>query len=266
MTPLNLSDVTQYVEQNIGDFHKQRLTKVADIKLKEVLLTKNPYLFKAKHVTTANELIEGILSAYISSSEEGIFGNWLERLAIFINDSVYHGRKAAVAGMDLDFDRDDKRYLVNIKSGPNWANGGQVKHMIDEFNTARKRLATSGNVTNVVCVNGCCYGRSNPKSEYKSNGSYYKVCGQRFWELISGNDNLFTELILPLGHEAEERNREYNQAYGELVNRLSREFLNEYSNAQGGIDWEKLVRFNSSMPIKTPKTRPVKKRQQGYPF
>jgi hypothetical protein len=246
MTPLNLQDVTQYVEQNIGDFHMQRLAKVANIKLQKVLGTKNPYLFKAKHVTNANEIIEGILSAYISSSEEGIFGNWLERLAIFINDSVFHGRKAAVEGMDLDFDREDKRYLVNIKSGPNWANGGQTKHMIAEFSTARKRLATSGNETNVVCVNGCCYGRSNAKNEFKSKGSYYKICGQRFWELISGDNSLYTELILPLGHEAEERNREYNQAYGDLVNRLSREFLNEYSNIQGGIDWEKLVRFNSS--------------------
>jgi Type II restriction endonuclease EcoO109I len=130
MTPLNLQDVTAFVEQNIGDFHKQRLDKVADIKLKKVLLTKNPYLFRAKHVTNPSEIVQGILSAYISSSEEGIFGNWLERLAIFINDSVYHGRKAAVEGMDLDFDREDKRYLVNIKSGPNWANGGQTKHMM----------------------------------------------------------------------------------------------------------------------------------------
>ncbi len=250
MTPLNLQDVTQFVEQNIGEFHQQRLDKVAGIKLTKVLLTKNPYLFKAKNVTTANQIIEGILSAYISSSEEGIFGNWLERLAIFINDQVYHGRKAAVAGIDLDFDRDGNRYLVNIKSGPNWANGGQTKHMIDEFNTARRRLATSGNISNVICVNGCCYGRSNAGSEYKSNGSYYKMCGQRFWEMISGDNNLYTALILPLGHEAEEKNNMYNQAYGDLVNRLSREFLNEYSNIQGGIDWEKLVQLNSSMPAR----------------
>jgi len=68
--------------------------------------------------------------------------------------------------------------------------------------------------------------------------------------LISGDDNLYTELILPLGHESEERNREYNQAYDELVYRLSKEFLNEYSNSKGGIDWEKLVWFNSSTPVK----------------
>jgi hypothetical protein len=247
MTPLNLQNVTQYVKQNIGDFHQRRLEKVANIDLSEVLRKKNPYLFKAKNVTKASEIVESILSAYISSSEEGVFGNWLERLAIYINDSVFQGRKAAIPGMDLDFDRNGERYLVNIKSGPNWANKDQKKQMIDHFNSARKRLTTSGASTKVKCVNGCCYGRSNPKTEYKANGSYYKICGQRFWELISGDSTLYIELILPLGHESRERNDEFNKAYSELVNRFTKEFLTTYSSATGEIDWEKLVIFNSGI-------------------
>src|SRR5687767_12464674 len=157
MKLLSLKDVTQYVENNIGEFHQKRLDKVNSIKLKGVLKTKNPYLFKAKNVTTANEIVEGILNAFLSSSEEGIFGNWLERLAIYINDSVYQGRKAGIDGIDLDFDRDEQRYLVAIKSGPKWGNDSQVKKLIDQFNTARKRLITSGSKINIVCVNGCCY-------------------------------------------------------------------------------------------------------------
>jgi len=89
MTPIKLEDVSRYVENNIGKFHQKRLAKVNSIALKEVLKSKNPYLFKAKNVTTASEIIEGILSAFLSSSEEGIFGNWLERLAIYVNDSVF---------------------------------------------------------------------------------------------------------------------------------------------------------------------------------
>ncbi len=244
MTKLNLEDVTKYVEDNIGDFHKKRLAKVDSIKLKDVLKTKNPYMFKAKNVTTASEIVEGILSAFLSSSEEGIFGNWLERLAIFINDSVYKGRKAGVEGIDLDFDKDGVRYLVAIKSGPNWGNDGQYKKLIDQFNTAKKRLATSGASVNIACVNGCCYGKSNPSSEYKTKG-YFKICGQRFWELISGEPDLYTRLIEPLGHEAEERNQEFKESYGKLKNRLEKEFLDTFMKEDGGIDWEKLVRFNS---------------------
>jgi hypothetical protein len=248
--PLDLQDVTQYVEQTIGDFHKSRLEKVASIDLAKILRSKNPYLFKAKNVNKADEIIEGILSAYISSSEEGIFGNWLERLAIFINQLVYNGQKAGVPGIDLDFSDGANRYLVTIKSGPDWGNDSQVAKMVDHFNSARKRLQTSGAAVQVICVNGCCYGRSRPSSEFKEKGNYYKKCGQRFWELISGDPTLYTELILPIGHEARERNDEFTASYNALVNKLTREFLIDYSDPSGNIDWRKLVIFNSSWPEK----------------
>jgi hypothetical protein len=246
MKKLNLKSVTRYVEQNIGEFHRKRLDIVNSIRLREVLKSKNPYLFKAKNVTSANEIVEGILDAYLSSSEEGIFGNWLERLAIFINDSVYKGRKAGIEGIDLDFDKDGYRYLVSIKSGPNWGNDSQVKKMIDQFDSARKRLTTSGGKGSIICVNGCCYGKSREQSEYKSKGNYYKKCGQRFWELISGEPDLYLQLIQPLGYKARERNIEFSVSYGNLKNRLSREFLTEFCNEDGSIEWEKLLKFNSS--------------------
>lgn len=245
MRKLNLKNVTRYVEENIGDFHKRRLEKVTGLKLKEVLLAKNPYLFKAKNVKDAHDIINDILNASISSSEETIFGNWLERLAIFINDSVFHGRKSGIPGIDLDFDKDGKRYIVAIKSGPNWGNEGQIKNLIAEFNTARKRFSTSGGIVNLICVNGCCYGRSRERYEYKARGNYYKLCGQRFWELISGDANLYTNLITPLGHEAQERNEEFLEMYSNLTNRLTFEFMQEFCNADGSINWEKLVKYNS---------------------
>lgn len=255
MKLLSIIDVTKFVEDNIGDFHQKRLSKVDSIKLKDVLKAKNPYLFKAKNVTSADEIIDGILSAFISSSEEGIFGNWLERLAVFINTEVYSGRKAAVDGIDLDFEKDGKRYLVAIKSGPNWGNDSQYKKLIDQFNTARRRLATSGASVETVCVNGCCYGKSNASSEFKAKGNYYKMCGQRFWELISGDPDLYLKLIEPLGHEAFEKNEEFMESYNNLKNRLVREFLIDFMKDDGSIDWEKLVRFNSYTEPKTPKAR-----------
>jgi hypothetical protein len=250
MKKLNLRNVTLYVEQNIGEFHQKRLETVNSIKLKEVLKSKNPYLFKAKNVSSASEIVEGILNAFLSSSEEGIFGNWLERLAIFINDSVYNGRKAGIEGIDLDFDKNGNRYLVSIKSGPNWGNDSQIKKMCDQFDTARKRLSTSGSKASIVCVNGCCYGKSREQSEYKSKGNYYKICGQRFWDLISGEPDLYIKIIEPLGHEAAEKNNEFKISYGQLVNRLTKEFLDDFCDQNGRIDWQKLLIFNSSFTTK----------------
>jgi hypothetical protein len=249
MGKFDLGKVTEYVERNIGEFHRSRLSKVDSIKLKDVLKSKNPYLYKAKNVNQSRDIVEGVLNAFISSSEEGIFGNWLEQLAIFINDMVYEGRKAAIDGIDLDFDKDGKRYLVSIKSGPAWGNDSQVKKLIDQFDTARKRLATSGSKVETVCVNGCCYGRSKPETEYRK-GNYYKICGARFWELISGEPDLYIKLIEPLGKEAEENNLLFKASYDSLVNRLDREFLVNFCKEDGSIDWEKLVQFNSTYLIK----------------
>jgi hypothetical protein len=246
MNKLNLNDVTHFAETNIGYFHQSRIDKLNKLELKKVIRHKNPYLFKAKNVETAQDIVKGILDAFLSSSEEGIFGNWLERLAIHINDQVYQGRKAGIEGIDLDFDKDENRYLVSIKSGPNWGNSSQVKKMISEFETARKRLATSGNRSNIICVNGCCYGKSNDMSEYKSSGNYYKVCGQRFWDLISGDPELYLKIIEPLGYEAEKMNKEFDHLYSQVINRLTKKFLDDFCFDDGSINWEKLVAFNSS--------------------
>lgn len=96
MKKLNLKDVSQYVEQNIGTFHQKRISGLNALKLKRVLGKKNPYLFKAKYVLTAQDIIKSLTDAFISSQEETIFGDWLEGLAIFINSKVYRGRKSGI--------------------------------------------------------------------------------------------------------------------------------------------------------------------------
>ncbi|HPT40699.1 MAG TPA: PmeII family type II restriction endonuclease [Candidatus Paceibacterota bacterium] len=242
MKKLNLQDVSQYVEQHIGTFHQKRIQSLDTLKLSQILKRKNPYLFKAKYVLTAEKIISGIVDAHISSSEEGIFGDWLEGLAIFINGKVYNGRKSTTKGIDLEFDNKGIRNIVNIKSGPNWGNSSQIAKMVSDFKTAKKTLRTSNSQLNIVAVNGCCYGRDNQPDK----GDYYKYCGQSFWEFISGNANLYTDIIEPLGHKAKEKNDEFLKSYAQMINKFTLEFSIEFCKKSGEIDWEKLVRYNSS--------------------
>lgn len=60
MNKLNQKDVTRYVEKNIGTFHQKRIIKLNSLKLKDVLKKKNPYLFRAKNVLTAQDIIASI--------------------------------------------------------------------------------------------------------------------------------------------------------------------------------------------------------------
>lgn len=245
--------IATFIEKNIPAFHQRRLESLGKLKLDSVLKRKNPYLFKAKNVNTAGELVKGILDAHLSSQEETIFGAFLEGVAIHACTLAYGGMKSGIEGIDLEFSRDGVRYIISIKSGPNWGNSSQLKKMRDNFRQARKILGANTAARNVVAVNGCCYGRE----QIEDKGDYLKVCGERFWSLISGNDNLYTELIKPIGHKAKERNEEFQVEYGKVANLFTLQFINEFCLANGQIDWDKIVQFNSATvaPQKEPRRK-----------
>ncbi len=243
MKKLNQKDLSEYVEKNISLFHQKRILSLDTLSLSKILRRKNPYLFKAKFVLTSEDIVKGLIDAHISSNEETIFGDWLEGLAIFINENIYGGWKSGISGIDLEFDKEGRRYIVNIKSGPNWGNSSQISKMVSDFKTAIKTLRTSNSGLNIIAVNGCCYGRDNNPDK----GNYFKYCGQAFWEFISGDKNLYTEIIEPLGYKAKEKNNEFMISYSQKINQFTREFGNDFCDKNGAIDWEKLVRFNSSI-------------------
>ena len=261
MKKLNLNDVRRYVEENIDDFHSRRIARLDQLKLHEVLQRKNPYLFKAKYFLEADVIIESLLHAHISSSEETLFGEWLEGLAVFINTKVYDGRKSGIDGIDLEIDKDGIRYIVSIKSGPNWGNSQAIARMLDIFTKAKRTLKTSNSKLHIEAVNGCCYG--NDDTPYKKQ-DYYKYCGQRFWTFISGEETLYTDIIEPLGHTAMERNREYQESYAKIKNRFVADFTRDFCFEDGSIHWEKLVQFNSGKRVEVsrhPRDKTTKKKR-----
>jgi hypothetical protein len=96
-------------------------------------------------------------------------------------------------------------------------------------------------MTHVQAVLGTCYG----KSRIVEKGIYRKICGQRFWEFISGDPNLYITIIEPLGYEAKRHNDNYLIERNNTYNRFVRDFTNEYCDEVGRIDWARLVKFNS---------------------
>lgn len=240
MRQINLNDVVNFVEENIGEFHERRAISLQSLKLTQVLKRKNPYLFKAKNINDAHDLVKLILDAHLSSQEETVFGEFLEKLAIFVCRKVFGGEKSSAEGIDLEFTRGNVRYIVAVKSGPNWGNSSQIKRMVDNFKQAKRILRTSNNKANIQAVNGCCYGRENQPDKV----DYLKLCGQEFWEFISGNDSLFIDIVEPLGYRAKERNEEFFAEYSRILNLFTQEFTSKFC-VDGRIDWDKLVQFNS---------------------
>jgi hypothetical protein len=237
-----LLDVARaFVADNIkSQFHDLRLESLETLKLEDVLRKKNPYLFRAKAVTAAPEMVKQILDAHISSSDETVFGKFLEALAIHVCRHAFGGRKSHTTGIDLEFTRKDVRFAVSIKSGPKWANADQRKKMVQNFNVLKQVARQGGEV--VECVEGCCYGKdANP---YKVGG-YLKLCGQDFWTLVSGDSDLYKDLVEPLGHQARQRCDDFDAAYGKVQTRFTVKFAAQFCSADGSIDWPKLLELNS---------------------
>jgi hypothetical protein len=236
----NLQQIYEYVEKHISIFHQQRLDYVQNkVDLLKILKQKNPYLFKAKNVLTAQDLVRGFLDAFLQSQEETLFGDFIEGLAIFICDKVYGAKKSKLTGIDLEFEKDGIIYIVEIKAGWNWGNSSQIRQLKINFKNAKKTLSTQTG-KKIVAVNGCCFGKDNRPDK----GGYWKLCGQRFWGLISEDERLYIDIIEPIGYKARQKNEEFMENYAQIVNKLTLEFSQKFCD-DGKINWPKLVEYNS---------------------
>src|SRR5438128_2394097 len=72
---MNPSELEDLIRQCLDVFYKRRIKKLSELKLSNVLRKKNPYLLRAMGVQNAAEIVSEILKAYMSSSDETIFGD-----------------------------------------------------------------------------------------------------------------------------------------------------------------------------------------------
>lgn len=235
-------DLQTFVRAKIADFHQRRIHRLATLKLNKVLARKNPYLLKAKSIDTPRELVTELLDSHLAPQEAGIFGSVMEQLALEVCRRKFGGRKSAVEGIDMEFERDRTRYIVSIKSGPNWGNSSQIKKMEDYFRKAKKTLGTNtAKAAKVIAINGCCYG----KTPTEDRGDYLKLCGKNFWTLISDDDQLYKKIIPLIGDESSAQNNAFDTEYEKAIERFTTELKENYCTAEGEIQWEKIVELGS---------------------
>jgi hypothetical protein len=233
--------ITKFVETTIVTFHENRAKNIEKLKLADLLRNKNPYLFKAKHLESAPDLVRALLDARLSSSEEGSFGSFLEELAIFVASETGNGKKSAATGIDIELNRNGIRYIVAVKSGRNWGNASQHATLKKNFQTAVKVLKQSKQGEPIQPTLGICYG----KFKTVDNGEFLHIGGQSFWELLSGDSNLYIDIVEPLGHRADGLNAEFDRRRSELYTKMTHEFIHSYCTSSNAIDWQKLVHFVS---------------------
>jgi hypothetical protein len=233
--------VEDFVHENIGTFHQARINNLRDLKLKKLIENKNPYLFRARNLNSAADFVAALLEARLSSSEEGSFGSFLEDLAIYVATETCGGQKAPAHGIDIDLTKDGTRYLISVKSGKSWGNSSQHKALRQDFQEAVRIIRQSKYAGRIQPTLGICYGRFRTRD----NGLYLHIGGQSFWHLLSDDPNLYTDIIGPLGHEAEQHDEVFKQEKNNAFNRMTREFTIEFCDEAGAIQWPRLVQFVS---------------------
>lgn len=223
----------------LDNFYISLVAKIDSLTIKSVMRKKNPYLFRAKDMQSASQIVDGILSAYVSSSEETIFGNlFFEPIAT----AAVQGQKALAQGIDIMVELDDVIYAIAVKSGPNVFNSSSKKKQEQDFSAAGK-LAQQAKKRYVPII-GYSYGKKK-SGKTTVPKLYTELAGQDFWEELTGDPEFYLKLIHFIDRLPKTHIDAFSAAYQKAENRLIKEFTHLFCRDDGSIDWDALVRFNS---------------------
>jgi hypothetical protein len=240
-TNYNEPEVIKAVAVALDDFYKSLINKLGKLNIKAVMRRKNPYLFRAKAMNGASQIVDALLTAFVSSSEETIFGNvFFEPIAT----AAAQGQKALAEGVDVMVERDNTVYAVAVKSGTSVFNSSSKKKQEQNFAAAQK-LAQQAKKRFVPIV-GYGYGKKSPPKNGRPK-FYEELAGQAFWAELTGDSDFYLKLVRFMEALPEKYVEEFDAAYQKAANKLVREFTLEFCREDGSIDWEKLVKFNSGV-------------------
>ncbi|WP_061569712.1 PmeII family type II restriction endonuclease [Caldibacillus debilis] len=231
----------QEVENKIGelldDFYRRRIEKIKKLKLKDTLKRKNPYLFRAIGTQKASEIVESLLTAYMSSSDEGIFGDaFFEPLAKYVSG----GTVAPSEGVDIVMETKTTYTAIAVKSGPSVFNAQSKKRQEEDFRALGNRIRKLRKQFDPIV--GYCYGKKRQKKE---TAQFRELAGQAFWEELTGDPDFYLKIIQLMKNKPQEHSVEFKKAWDAAINRFTREFVETFCDENGNIDWESLVKFNS---------------------
>ncbi len=235
----NEDAIVEAIATALDNFYTNLIKKVDSLNVKAVMKRKNPYLFRAKAMNGAAQIIDAILAAFVSSSEETIFGNvFFDPIAT----AAAQGQKALAEGVDIMVERDNTIYAIAVKSGTSVFNADSRKKQEQNFMAASK-LAQQAKKRFVPIVG---YGYGKKKSSNRGLPKFYmELAGKDFWTELTGDEEFYIKLIRFMDKLPEKYVEEFNASYQKAANRLVREFTQEFCFEDGSIDWEKLVEFNS---------------------
>lgn len=234
---MKTEELENLIAKCLHDFYDRRTKRIQELKLREFLSKKNPYLFRAIGTEKASDIIEDVLRAFISSSDEGMFGDaFFEPIAKMVSGGVVSPSE----GVDVAVETENCYKAIAVKSGTNWGNAGQLKKQNEDFVALQSRLYKIHKEFDAVIGHG--YGRKKGRPK---NKIYRNVSGQAFWTEITGDSDFYLKLIRLMNDEPQKHKPDYKKAWDAAVNRFTGEFITDFCFPDGRLNWDKLVQFVS---------------------
>ena len=243
--------VWYFLERRFSELEKKRVVALENLELDHLLQTSNPYFFAIEAVDTTPDLISTLIAIHLNSQEEMIFGDFLGALAHHVCKIARGGKASGIEGVDLEFDDGVTLYLISLESGADSDYPNQIRQTQIGSRKAYQSLSQGISDLRVQAVDGFFYGRTSNTFDHEE---YWKLSGQRFWELISGETDFYTRIIEPLAMRAKTRNEEFSKVYARTINRLVAEFIERFVRPDFHIDWPALVKFNSESAARPDRT------------
>lgn len=232
------------IQELLKTLYEKRLATLEKLTLTS-LVNKNPYLYRSIGLDAPSVFVKKLLDARISSSDETIFGNELfEPLALWAaqETSSGFGRTVTIgagAGQDIAIEDATSYIALSVKSGKKIFNSQSIKGQNTEFVALQTRVRKSGK--NFRAIVGYGYGRKNTKAA----STIEKIAGQSFWKLITNEDEFYVRIQQSIGKFSENHYKTYSQITLKKTASLLEQFTHNFVDGNG-INWEKLISFNSS--------------------
>jgi Type II restriction endonuclease EcoO109I len=231
----------------LGVLYGKRFAALDNLSLNR-LLAKNPYLYRALGIADPSEFITQLMVAFVSSSDETIFGNdFIEPLAIFAAKNAMYSdgslRSVTVgagAGQDIAIETATSYLAISVKSSTNIFNSQSSKGQDSEFVALRARLKKLNKEFRPIIGYG--YGRKQTRKA----SNVEKLAGQMFWQLLTGEVDFYLRISAAMHSFADQHGDQYKNAFAQKNRQLLREFMLSYVNSFGDIDWNGVVAFNSA--------------------
>lgn len=142
---------------------------------------------------------------------------------------------------DIKKEKDDKKLYIQVKSGPNTMNVG----MIASLNDMIKKI--EGKDDKAFGILGMTYGTKSQISpqirDKLENFENKAFIGKEFWELLSGQNNYYTELIRLIDNLSRKFSEKHATTFMKLVEVRKMELVEEWNNEYGAMGEEGLSKF-----------------------